>query len=337
MTNLLSKRKYKDIDVDILTIPQGTVLFRSMQSEGLIITDFVGFPSEISSSSTSTDYCLSPYHSVYFYLYPYIIDTNKHAVDENKMHMVMYVTTTDINVVLLLRPSPYTRHRDEKAPFFTECDKVEYCNTTGKAYDKCLLMDFMQENLDVCGMIGMQAADAVRFNKKWQEPSFEPFRKFVTYFYDAGNMKDKDNFGAPEIALYPRRLRDVTEIKTTLNDSTDLFKYVMNKQNEYNYIPFQSLYHKFLTPNDKLYKMLISMFSPRGFIEGGVVQHLTIDKRTYFYMLYEETPKKFHKYLVDIREPKKLPILQNRNPELIFRIISPFKWKRNVKFLQGLK
>lgn len=337
MSNLLEKRRYNDIDVDILTIPKGTVLFRSMKKEGLIITDFVGIPSDTSTSSTATDYCLSPYHNVYFYTYPYIIDTNPHAKNEKKEHMVIYTITTDVKVVLLLRPGAYTRHRYEKAPFFTECDKVQYCNTTGYNYDKCLLMDFMQENLDVCGMIGIQAPDTVRFNKKWQTPSFEPFRDFMTYIWDAGNMKGKENFGTAELALYPRRIRNLTEMKTTLDDSIDLFDYVMERKNEYNYLPIHSLYHEFLNPNDKLYRMLIAMFSPRGYREGGVIQHLTIDKRTYFYMLYEETDKKSKPFLVDIFNPKKLPILQKPNPNLIFKIMSPFKFKRNIKILQGLK
>jgi hypothetical protein len=193
--------------------------------------------------------------------------------------MVMYVTTTDVKVVLLLNPSPYTRHRDFKAPFFTECDKVQFCGTTGKEYDKCLLMDFMQDNSDVCGMIGIQAADVVRFNHKWQTSEFEPFRKFVTFLWDAGNMQGKKFYGTPEIALYPLRMRNLKEIKTKVDDSTNMFDYIMERSEKYNYMPFQSMYHEFLKHDDKFYRMLMSMFSPRGFVEGKIVHHLTNDKR----------------------------------------------------------
>ena len=331
MPSLIEQRSYNDIQVPLLTIPKGTVLFRSMRKEGLILTDFLGIPDE------ENNYCLSPYHNVYFYTYPYVIDTNKHAENENKMHMVMYVTATDVKVVLLLNPSPYVRHRDEKAPFFTECDKVQFCGTTGKEYDKCLLMDFMQDNPDVCGMIGIQAADVTRFNNKWRTPEFEPFRKFVTFLWDAGNMRDKKNYGTPEIALYPLRMRNLKEIKTKVDDSTNMFDYIMKRSNKYNYIPFQSMYHQFLKHDDKFYRMLIAMFSPRGFVEEKVTQHLTIDKRTYFYMLYEEVEAKNRRYLVELREPKKLAILQKRNPELILEVMSPYKFKKNAKYLQGLK
>jgi len=331
--NLIHYREYNEIQVPILTIPKGTVLFRSMKKEDLIITDFLG----IINPDKENEYCLSPYHNVYFYTYPYVIDTNDYAVDENKMHMVMYTTTVDVKVVLLLKPSPYTRHRDFGAPFFTECDKVQFCGTTGNNYDKCLLMDFMQANPDVCGMVGIQAPDVVRFNKKWQMSWFEPFRKFITYLWDAGNLRGNDMFGTPEIILYPRRTRILKETKTVLDDSVDKFDYIMERQDEYNYLPFQSLFHQLRMPNDKLYRMLISMFSPNGYKEGKMVQHLTIDKRTYFYMLYEETEKKDRKFLVDIKEPKKFPVLQHTNPNLIFQVKSPYKFKKNIKYLQGLK
>jgi hypothetical protein len=326
--SLITYVEYNEIQVPILTIPKGTVLFRSMQKEDLIITDFFG----INNLEKENEYCLSPYHNVYFYTYPYVIDTNRYAKDENKMHMVMYMTTTDVKVVLLLKPSPYTRHINEKAPFFTECDKVQFCGTTGKNYDKCLLMDFMEANPDVCGMVGIQAPDTVRFNHEWRKPYFEPFRKFITYLWDAGNMRGKDNFGTPEIALYPHRMRNLKEVKTVIDDSIDKFDYIMKRKDKYNYIPFQSLFHRF-GEKDKLYDMLISMFSPNGYKEGGVVQHLTIDRRTYFYMLYEETEKKNKKYLVDIKEPRKLSILQKQSSDFQLKVMSPYKFKQNKKYL----
>jgi hypothetical protein len=54
-------------------------------------------------------------------------------------------------------------------------------------------------------------------------------------------------------------------------------------------------------------------------------------------MFYEEVEAKTRKYLIDLRDPKKLSIIQRRNPELVLEVMSPYKFKKNIKALQGLK
>lgn len=247
--------------------------------------------------------------------------------------MVMYVTTTDVNVVLLLKPSPYIRWENTENIFTEKCSYYSYCGVNGRPYDRCFTMDFMKENLDVCGMIGIQASDTNNFAKKWVKKSFQPLRKFMTFMWDAGNKLDKENSGPPELALYPLRTRNMVEVKTVIKDSESPFEYVSRRLSQYNYFPFQETYHKFLETDDKLYKMLNLMFSPRGYKEGGVVHHLTIDKRTYFYMLYEETDDDIKNYLIDLKDNNKLSTLQIRNKLLQLPINSPFKINKLIKKL----
>jgi hypothetical protein len=326
---LIEKRLFNNEEIYTLTIPKGTVLFRSMTGKDRIITDFLGVESETSSKVDSTDYCLSPYHNVFFYLYPYVIDTNIHAKKEGKTHMVLYHTATDLKVLLLLKPSPWIRSEKYADPATKVCSEYQYCGVTGRPYDKCLTMDFMEANPDVAGMIGIQGADIKRFGDHWPKRYFEPFRKFVTFMWDAGNMKDKDNSGPAEIALYPRRVRSIMEINTTVSDKQDLYSYVKKRIDEYNFFPFDDINHKYFA-KDKLYTILLNMFSPGGHLG----RHLTIDKRTYFYMLYEETQSKDRKYLVDIKESKKLPLLQKDNPERQLPTNSPFRINKLVKRLE---
>jgi hypothetical protein len=326
---LIEKRLFKNEEIYTLTIPKGTVLFRAMAGKDRIITDFLGVESETSSKADSTDYCLSPYHNVFFYIYPYVIDTNIHAYREGKNHMVFYHTTTELKVLLLLKPSPWIRNEKYPDPATAVCSEYQYCGVTGRPYDKCLTTEFMEANPDVAGMIGIQGADIKRFGDKWVERKFESFRKFVTFMWDAGNMKDRDNSGPVEIALYPRRIRSMVEIKTTVPDKQDLYTYVKKRIDEYNFFPFEEMPHKYFA-KDRLYETLLQMFSPRGHLG----RHLTIDKRTYFYMLYEETQTKDRKYLINIQEPKKLPLLQKDNPESQLCINSPFKINKLVKKLE---
>ena len=62
MTKLISKRKFKDEEIDIVTIPKGTVLFRLIYDREDYFSDFGGVPLPEKDS-----YCLNKEYNVFFF------------------------------------------------------------------------------------------------------------------------------------------------------------------------------------------------------------------------------------------------------------------------------
>ena len=120
MSALLSRITFEGVDIPIFTIPKGTVLFHYQNENVSVAGNFFG--EEIKEST----YCLSPNRNTFFYPYPYIMDTNKYIwkdtvneKDSNYTSMLICTTTTDVKVVLMLRPSPLVRDSKKVPNNFT--------------------------------------------------------------------------------------------------------------------------------------------------------------------------------------------------------------------------
>jgi hypothetical protein len=88
---------------------------------------------------------------------------------------------------------------------------------------------------------------------------------------------------------------------------------------EFNYYAIDMYKHDPLQ-KDEMYDKLLKLFSPKGMFIDDQNFHLTIDKRTYFYVIYESYSKEDRKYVVPIKEEKKLNILKKKNNDLIFSL-----------------
>jgi hypothetical protein len=309
---LLSFREFEGKKTTILTIPKGTILFRHVYKTDSPIYDFLGKYNE-----KEDKYTLSPDQYIYFYFYPYIRDTNKFVSSEIQdiSTMITYVTSRDVNILLLIYPSKYSKSKRFRSNAIALCDeKIDCSGQKGFETDICFKNKFREENPDILGNISIKYSDNVDLKEAIQSGKFNDFKKFITFFKNVNN-----NSGVPELALYPRTKNTDKCIETKLDVSG--YDWITKHFEEFNYFPLLVQPHK-LYEKDDFYKFLIQGFNPEGYIDpetSKVVYHLTIDKRTYFYMLKEVIEKKTYDHCLDIHIKNKLKILKEKNSELIFK------------------
>ena len=318
---LLEYRDYKtesgvNVIIPILTLKTGTVLFRGVLDPSKFISDFLGIPIPGKPDS----YCLPTQYNSFFFTYPYVFDTNYYnkleAVGQNS-HTSLYVLTNDVKVALFVKPSTLVRaNKDEPNVISESCDNYTFCDgLKGRSYDPCFTEEFMKANPDVLGMYAIQKKDNVSFLKTYNKDTrFKSFKKFISFIYDEYMM------GAPELILYPRRKRVFEDVKVDLKELGLTFEeYMKIHYEEFNYYSLDIYKHNPLDL-DEMYHRLLQLLKPKGLFIDDQNFHMTIDKRTYFYVIYESYSKKDRKYLVPIKDEQKLNILKKKNNDLIFSI-----------------
>lgn len=306
---LISYRKFEDKSFPILTIPSGTILFRYVKDPKTQIFDFTGRYDEKIDA-----YNLSPFHNTFFYFNPYIIDTNSYIPEEIKgkePNMVVYLVTKDIKVLLMINPSNLTKRK--KFSGIISCKDILECNgDPGLKSDSCFNKKFIDQNPDVVGKINIKYKDNVDLKNAMELGKVEDFEKFFSFYRDADF-----NTGTPEISLYPRTKIDNICITTKL-DLSKGYEWIKENIDHFNYFPLFVFPH-LPYEKDSLYKFLNESFRPEGYrdLENGKIYHLGIDKRTYFYILYEAVSQDTLKFCEDIKVEDKLKILKKNNPDLI--------------------
>jgi hypothetical protein len=319
---ILEYRKFKvsdseaEVEIPILTLKTGTALFRGVLDPSKFISDFLGIPIEGKPNS----YCLPSQYNTFFFSYPYVFDTNYYNKLDAKgknSHTALYVLTHDVKVALMIKPSKIIRaNKDEPNAISESCDHYTFCDgLKGRSYDPCFTEEFMKANPDVLGMYAIQKKDNVSFLKTYNKDTrFKPFKKFVSFLYDDYMM------GAPELILYPRRKRVFEDVKVDLNELGVTFEeYMKEHYEEFNYYSLDVYKHDPLQ-KDEMYYKLLKMLNPKGMFIDDQNFHLTIDKRTYFYVIYESYSKEDRKYLVPIKEEQKLNIFKKKDFDLIFSL-----------------
>ncbi len=309
-SDLLELRKYKDEEIPLLTIKKGTVLFRTVLEEKVLISDYLG----LKTSEEDSTYCLPSNYNVFFFTCPYVFDINKfhrkEAEDKNPI-IALYVILEDLKVALMVKPSKLIRaSEDNDNPISTSCENFTFCkNIKGRYYDPCFFEEFIKENPDVVGSYSIQHSDTYPFIKQLKTKVYNPFRKFISL------VKDEKYYGAPELILYPKKIRSLENINTNL-EKIDLQSFI--SEGQFNYYPIATYYHKPMDSSDELYTNLHKLLSPEGLKIDDELLHMTLDKRTYFYTIYESVESKDLKYLVSVREKNKLRQLQKMNKDFIF-------------------
>ena len=179
-------RKFKEIDIPIMVIPRGTLLFRSVQ-EG--IDDFCGIPN-------GDKYCMNKNYNVFFYPYP--------AYREDKFKI--FVVEKTLKIVNLIYPSYLSREvrLKKKYDFIQSCDEVErdFCGVyIGYRFDPCFSEEFLKENPDIAGMITLAVGDLEK-----QKNQYTDLNKYSIFHRDV-----RGKMGVPELILYPKQTRQISD------------------------------------------------------------------------------------------------------------------------------
>ena len=206
----------ESVDLPLITLPAGTVLFRGIRMDQedprYFYRDFLGDP------EGPTNMCLSPTHNVFFYPFPYV-PFGVHQVGSTFQAIQIVVLVHSATVVCSIRPSPMVRgtalRYSGNAPY-QRCSKLNYdCHPLtpkeleAKSFDNCLLPDYQVRS----GTRGWMAiADLDSLNPKNGENA--PMKSYLLEMEEKqpGSAKellswaylDQGNHaGYPEIALYP--------------------------------------------------------------------------------------------------------------------------------------
>jgi hypothetical protein len=150
------------IEVPMVEIPQGTLLFRGVQLPNpkkdedprLFVRDWLGYPK-------GDRFCMTPTHNTFFYTSPYV-PFGAHTVGEWFNAIMIYQTVKDLRVVCMMSPSKWVRggkeikSLDGTAPI-QRCDKFDYSCLESKtsedakkekelkSWDNCIHPDFAKD------------------------------------------------------------------------------------------------------------------------------------------------------------------------------------------------
>lgn len=279
--SLISIIEYNGMDVELLTIPKGTVLFRNLKGE--LLSDFLG----VKSYKDPDNYYLFPNHQVFFYQSPFALD----SIAEYP-NMVAFYTTKDVKVVLGIYPGTMYRNL-EIENFSVNCGEYKISSIyPGVKYDMCFDDEFMKQYPDVVGKINISDVDGKRHIQVAYD--YPQIAKYYHYSEDS-----KGNIGVPEIALHPRRIRVNTEIVSNEKDINENFNLEESKD-EYNYYPLIIGEHRKFQ-QDEFYMYVEELISPQGLAINDKTYHMTIDTRTKMYVLYEEASEETKKHCIPIK------------------------------------
>lgn len=225
----------ESIDLPLVTLPPGTILFRGVrmstrtpQDKLKFYRDFLGDPMEDGTV------CLDPTHNTFFYPYPYPT-LGAHDVGKTYNAIAVYVLVHPTNVIANMSPSEWVRGFGNRyhgnAPYqrCTEflplkCPKPEYSTYLGSkalAYDNCINPDYAVSS-GVRGWMALADLDSFEPKKllKIGGTSKEaPMSQAMLDLAMPGiNLPDQLNMmlafayrdahnhaGFPEIALYPQK------------------------------------------------------------------------------------------------------------------------------------
>lgn len=221
------------VPLPLVTIPAGTVLFRSMKipnpAQGEDVRHF--YRDYLGNPEGARDVCLSPIHNVFFYPFPHVA-FGAHTIGTTFTMIQMVVLVHAVTVVCAVSPSDFVRGRglrdDGTAPWQrcsnfsgrgVECHPRTLAERTALSYDNCLRPEYQQRS-GTRGWMAIADRDSVnpvvmsegkkRTVVDKNSPMSTYLRKLATSLPAeaakalANTYKDQQGHaGFPEIALYP--------------------------------------------------------------------------------------------------------------------------------------
>jgi hypothetical protein len=218
------------IDVPLVEIPAGTILFRGLQLPNpkkdedprLFVRDWLGYP-------MGERFCMTPTHNTFFYTSPFV-PFGAHTVGEWFNAIMVYQTVKTLKLVCMIGPSKWVRGGKEikaldgTAPI-QRCDKFDYSclpdkqskeakkEKEMKAWDNCIRPEFAQEK-GVAGWMAIADFDSLDNFKEALKGKDTTMGKYIIELESrlpgkgidllTSTYTDESNHrGFPEIVLFP--------------------------------------------------------------------------------------------------------------------------------------
>ncbi len=229
--------EYNGVKINIMLLEKGTILYRGIKKSQYPNTDFLGVFRDNSLIDDVGEYRLYPNYNVFFYPYPYVVDSVVFDITD----ILIYELTRDVKIIMGVYPSENVRNDRNKGEYFTNCDKVKLSedeSIVGRYYDPCLQNSFIDLHPDILGFIGIAKSDGKKIMKN--SIKYPEFSKYFTLSED-----NEGNIGVPEIALYPKTIRKLEEIITPISTlKGDGLEYINQHQKEFNFKLIDTFKHK---------------------------------------------------------------------------------------------
>jgi hypothetical protein len=209
----------ESVDLPLITLPPGTVLFRGMK---LATTDARAFYRDYLGDPEGSIVCMRPTNNVFFYPFP--VAFGAHQIGETFDLMQMVVLVHPLTVVCSISPSQWVRGVAQRyngnAPyrrcdtFPLTCHPLTAKEKEAQTYDNCLSPEYQVKS----GTRGwMAVANLDSFNPKGQNSKSSTMSTYIRglearrpgagaelaawSYTDAGR-----HHGFPEISVYPYRV-----------------------------------------------------------------------------------------------------------------------------------
>lgn len=258
----IEKYQFEDNEFMTLTLPKGTVLFRSSDSldEGFKDT-FIGF-------FKNGKYIISPEHETYFFPHPFNINYGSITI--------IYVLTNDVKIILGLSPAKDKSKSEINKKYGQKCDDKKYKSQIKNIWNPLCIKDKFVETYP--NILGWIAVDSYGFGLKHQENNnVLKYHKYISFYENEMGVQDR-----PEITIHPfrkRRLQDVVFDAKNFNVDD-----VLNNMDEYNYKPILVIEDN---RDFKVYKQYIDkLLSKKGYTDESGTYHM-IRNEDGMYMIKE--------------------------------------------------
>lgn len=225
-------RKATSVDLPLITLPAGTLLFRAMKIPNPAMGEDVRqFYRDYLGTTEGAKLCLSPLQNVFFYPFPYVA-FGAHTVGVTFTMIQISVLVHPVTVVCAMAPSDFVRGRalryDGEAPWQrcsnfvgpgVECHARTSLERSALSYDNCLRPEF-QASSGVRGWMAIADRDSLNpdvlegTKKKATISKYVPMSAYLIRLFQvypeevnklvASTYTDtKGRAGFPEIAVYP--------------------------------------------------------------------------------------------------------------------------------------
>jgi hypothetical protein len=135
------------IDLSLVTLPEGTILFRGIKvptdNPLAFYADYLGTPSTVNGSPTM---CLKPTHNVFFYAHP-LVCFGAHNVGVTFDAVQVVVLVKDVNVICMIRPSSMVRGEGKR---YSGSDPIQRCSNFKEACGEQSEADIQRLSYDNC-------------------------------------------------------------------------------------------------------------------------------------------------------------------------------------------
>lgn len=227
------------IDLPLVTLPPGTVLFRAVKLPNMVPTsyevkeriqkkekavlnfyrDFLGEPLDDGTM------CLLPTHNTFFYPFPFI-GFGLHDIGSKFTMMVAYVLVHPVTVVCAISPSDFVRGQGQRyGPedpwarcdiFDYKCRDLSFAEQDALHYDNCLRPQYQVES-GTRGWMALADLDSIeprKLKKQGRPGKNSPMSTYLRglnarhpglgkQLLSWAYKDDHQHAGFPEIALYP--------------------------------------------------------------------------------------------------------------------------------------